>query len=179
MATDEECFSRFLDGDEGGFDLLLDRYRTPLFSFILRMVGNGEADDVFQETFVRVLRHRYRFDASRRFSPWLFAIAANLCRDALRRRRRSPELQAEELPEGVSGANPEADTAGAEIRRAVAVAVSGLPPDQREVFLLREQAGLSFREIAETTGANLNTVLGRMHQAVKKLQARLGPWRET
>jgi len=178
MPTDEESFSRFLRGDEGGFEDLLDRYRTPLFSFILRMVGNGEADDVFQETFMRVLRHRHRFDAARRFRPWLYAIAANLCRDALRRRKRSPELSGDELPDGVSVSNPEADSVGAEIRDAVAVAVAALPPDQREVFLLREQAGLSFREISSATGTNLNTVLGRMHQAVKKLKVHLTPLRE-
>jgi RNA polymerase sigma-70 factor (ECF subfamily) len=178
MATDEECFRRFLDGDEEGFNDLLDKYRVPLFSFIRRMVGNAEADDIFQETFMRVLRHRRQFNPARRFSPWLFAIAANLCRDALRRRRRSLEQPTAVLPELAGHSNPETDSAGAEIGTAIERAVSGLSPEQREVFLLREQAGLSFREIAKATGANLNTVLGRMRLAVKKIKAELEPIRE-
>ena len=178
MAIDEECFARFLSGDEEGFNALLEKYRIPLFSFILRMVGNSEADDVFQETFLRVLRHRRQFNPSRRFSPWLFAIAANLCRDALRRRRRSLTQPMAESHDPAGHSNPETDSASAEIGTAIERAVSGLSPEQREVFLLREQAGLSFREIAKATGANLNTVLGRMRLAVKKIKTELEPIRE-
>lgn len=174
MASDEECFGRFRDGDEGAFETLLDRYRRPLFSFILRMVGHrGDAEDIFQETFIRVLHHRGDYDPRRPFGPWLYTIAANLVRDERRKRWRRPEDQMPESLEFPGAGNPEADSMARETGAKVDRAVAALPAEQREVFLLREQAGLSFKEIAEATGANLNTVLGRMHLAVKKLRADL------
>lgn len=177
--SDEKLLLAYLEGDESGMGELIDRFRRPLFSVILRMVGDAhDAEDIFQETFFRVLRGRDQFDAERKFSSWLFAIAVNLCRDHLRKDRRSLESGQDELPEVAGSEDPESDSWRREVRAAVESALQSLPPEQREVFLLREYGGLSFKEIAELSGVNINTALGRMHMAVKKLRAELEHLRE-
>ena len=172
--SDEELMGRYQSGDAGGMSELIDRFRRPLFTVIVRMVGDrNDAEDIFQETFCRVLKHHERFDAERKFSTWLFAIACNLCRDHLRKDRRSVEFTTEELPEVGGDENPETDSFRSEVRAALDMALKRLPADQREVFLLREYGGLAFKDIAELTQSNLNTVLGRMHTAIKKLRVEL------
>ncbi len=172
--SDEELFQKFMDGDENGFDKLVKRYEGPLFTVAMRMVGQREkARDIFQETFMRVLKHKDNFDPDGKFSTWIYAIAANLCRDHLRSRARSPIQGGGTFLEPVSNSTPERESYLAEVRRAVDEAISGLPPDQREVFVMREYGGMSFKEIAEATGQKLNTVLGRMHLAVKKMRVSL------
>lgn len=177
--TDEELFDRFRGGDPGGFEELVERYRRPLFSVILRMVRDrGEAEDIFQETFFRVLKHHQRFDAERKFSTWLYTIATNLCRDHQRRVARSPVSACAEVPEGENDCTSEAEVFGGELAQVIERALGCLSPEQREVFLLREQAGLSFKEIAAVTDSKLNTVLGRMHMALKKLRTELSEFKE-
>ena len=172
--SDEELFSRHRSGDASSFEELLERYRRPLYTVIRRMVRDSrEAEDIFQETFCRVLRSQERFDAKRRFSSWIYAIATNLCRDYWRRQGRETVTADGEPPEVAGPGDPEAESSDGEIRMAVETAVARLPVEQREVFLLREYGGLTFKEIAEVTQSNLNTVLGRMHLAVKKLRAEL------
>lgn len=178
-APDEELLKKYQSGDASGFEELIERYRGPLHTVIFRMVGERtDAEDIFQETFIRVLRHGGRFDFERRFSTWVYSIATNLCRDALRKRRRSPVLAAVEAEGTESGPDPEHDSFRGEVRAALDAALSKLPDEQREVFLLREYGGMSFKEIAGMTGANINTVLGRMHLAVKKLREELSGFRE-
>jgi RNA polymerase sigma-70 factor (ECF subfamily) len=177
--SDEELLSRYQSGDESGFDGLIERYRRPLFTVIARMVRDrGDAEDIFQETFIRVMQHHERFDHDRRFSTWVYAIATNLCRDHLRRGRRSPVAVVEEVPETAGDDDPESESWRREVRTAVDRALTLLPAEQREVFLLREYGGLSFKEVASLTRSNLNTVLGRMHMAMKKLRAELEGLRE-
>jgi RNA polymerase sigma-70 factor (ECF subfamily) len=177
--SDEELLSRYQSGDESGFEGLIERYRRPLFTVIARMVRDrGDAEDIFQETFIRVMQHHERFDPRRKFSTWIYAIATNLCRDHLRRGRRSPVAVMEEVPEAAGDDDPESESWGREVRTAVDRALELLPAEQREVFLLREYGGLSFKEVAVLTSSNLNTVLGRMHMAMKKLRAELDGFRE-
>jgi RNA polymerase sigma-70 factor, ECF subfamily len=172
--SDEELFNRYRAGDVEGINELVERYRRPLYSVILRMVGDrAEAEDVFQETFFRVLKHQERFDAERKFSTWVYAIAVNLCRDYQRRQGRGLVVRCESLPEAEDGGNVESEVFGREISRALTAALEGLSPEQREVFVLREFGDMSFKEIADVTHSNLNTVLGRMHLALKKLRKEL------
>jgi RNA polymerase sigma-70 factor (ECF subfamily) len=177
--SDEELLKTYLSGDESGFSGLVNRYRGLLFTVILRMVrDHGEAEDIFQETFYRVLRHADRFDFDRKFSTWVYSIAANLCRDRLRRRKSTPVEGGIEVS-GFSGSDdPERDSWRGEVREAVERALTRLPDEQREVFVLREYGEMSFKEIAEATKSNLNTVLGRMRLAVKKLRAELADFME-
>jgi len=170
--TDEELFSRYNAGDEEAFQELVDRYRKPLFSLVLRMMRDmSEAEDIFQETFFRVIDKADSFDETRKFSSWIFTIAANLARDALRKRSRAGAVT--ETPEPVSSDNPEENSSAAEIESAITDAMEKLTPEQKEVFLLREYGGMSMKEIAKATDSKLNTVLGRMHLAVQKLREEL------
>lgn len=171
--SDEALMMAYRQGETGAFDELLTRYRTPLFSFLKRLVGDPAlAEDLFQETFLRVIRHADRYDAGQKFSSWLYHIARNLAIDALRRQglRREEKISEEPLD---PAAGAEETLLEAEQGETLSRALDRLPWEQREVFLLREWAGLSFKEISALTGSPLNTVLGRMHLAVKKLRAAL------
>ncbi len=171
--SDEELLKDYLSGDERGFEELLQRYKGPLFTVILRMVGSmADSEDIFQETFSRVLSHAGDFRMEKKFSPWVYAIATNLCRDHLRRSGKNPlPLDDETVPSPLP--DPESEVSESEVRRAVSKALDALPPEQREVYLLREYGDLSFKQIAKVTGSKLNTVLGRMHLAMKRLKSEL------
>ena len=175
--TDEELLAAYQQGDPAAFEALLRRHRGPLFTFLLRMLGNREkAEDLAQETFLRIVKGAQAWERRARFQTWLFTIARNLCVDEARRERfrRADSLDAD----GPSGEPPLADSVpggeidpgrGAEsarLRPILQNALLSLPVEQREVFVLREQAGLPFREIAALVGANENTVKSRMRYAL-------------
>lgn len=173
--TDEELFEEFRKGRAEGFDELVRRYKNPLFSFIIKRMGNREtAEDIFQETFMRIIEHADDFDSSRRFSPWMWRIALNLCTDRHRMTARKPESRLDSGLEPVSEKHGPLETAErAETRGRINEALSCLTEEQREVFIMREYSGMSFKEIALATDSPLNTVLGRMHGAMKKLRVEL------
>jgi RNA polymerase sigma-70 factor (ECF subfamily) len=164
------------------FEMLLARYRKPIFSFIFRMLGDfHRAQDVFQETFLRVFRHAQRFDESLRFSPWFYRIARNLCLEEIRRRERietvsineETELQPRELWEGRT---PDEELERREMRQVLEKAILRLTERQREVFLLREIQGLSYEEIAGITGMSVPAVKSCLHRARMALKEMLAPY---
>src|SRR5919201_2131729 len=182
--TDEELLAAYQQGDPGAFETLLRRHRAPLFTFLLRMLGDREkAEDLAQETFLRIVKGAQAWERRARFQTWLFTIARNLCVDQSRRDRfrRADSLDAEgpdgepPLVESVPGAgiDPERAAASAKVRPLLQRALLSLPAEQREVFMLREQAGVPFREIAEMTGVNENTVKSRMRYALEGLRKAL------
>ena len=170
------------------FALLYERYERPLFSYLYHMARNRHwAEDLVQETFLKMLRGLKDYRPSGRFSSWLFRIARNLCIDSSRLAYRKGEIpfSAGDGPgDSESGDTwaesfgderyrPDRLTRDREIRAAIESAVAELPREQREVFTLREYAGLSFKEIAEVTKCSVNTALGRMHYAMAKLRRAL------
>lgn len=159
-------------GDEAAFAALVRPYRGALYSFLVqRAGGHAAAEDLFQETLVRVWRGLAGYDDRGRFGAWLFTIARRVAIDASRRAARRPEaVDPEEMPEPVARDDPEAKTLANELRALLLEAVDELPEEQRDVLSLRQHGGLAFREIAEETGAPLSTVLSRMHYAVTKLR---------
>lgn len=155
----------------------LEEFKGPLHSFLRRMAGETAADDLFQEVFVKALAAAKSYQDRQRPSAWLFTIARRLAIDHLRRERPQVSLDqgAEEgasLAETLPGKDPRPEAAleSSETRARVMRAIDSLPVDQREVFLMREHGGLSFKEISEALGIPLNTALGRMHYAVTKLR---------
>jgi RNA polymerase sigma-70 factor (ECF subfamily) len=153
-------------GDNEALASLIDRYRGPLYAFLWRRAGEG-ADDLFQESWIRVSRARDRFDRSRRFSTWLFQIANNLCRDRWRRqgaRRRALEALGTELR--TTGADAAA-APGLPRDDSVFARLDALPDRLREVLVLRHYHELGEAEIAEVLGIPRGTVKSRLHAAVR------------
>jgi RNA polymerase sigma-70 factor (ECF subfamily) len=179
--SDADLLHAFAEGEASALDQLVGRYRQPLFSWLLGMtVNRADAEDLFQEVWIRVIRHAGRFnDVS--FRAWLWKIARNLLIDF--RRKRKPDISLDAVDDedddplvnqlAAGGIGPakrvELDDMTARVMRAVAT----LPEVQREVFLMRVQADLSFSEIAATLDIPLNTALGRMHDAMSKLKKAL------
>jgi RNA polymerase sigma-70 factor (ECF subfamily) len=185
--ADEELFQRFRQGERAAFETLLRRHRAPLFTFVLRVLATNDrarAEDVVQDTFVRVIKNAHEWEQRAKFSTWLFTIARNLCLDAMRRdkHRRADSLdqpaseeESRPLAETLEGshAGPERLAANARIRPVIQAAIEKLPAEQREVFVLREYSGVPFKEIAELTGVSENTVKSRMRYALDGLRKAL------
>ena len=176
MRSDEDLLAACAMGDQDAFEELFRRHRAPIFSFITRLVGNrSQAEDVFQEVFLRVHDRAASFEPRSRFAAWLYTIAHNASMDALRRGWRERWLSF-----GASFQDPpcetdaETEAVRAEERQRLLREVQKLEPRVREVFLLRTHGNLLFREIAETLVVPLNTVLSRYHQAVLRLKQALG-----
>ncbi len=185
--TDEQLMVRFQRGDARAFETLMRRHRTPIHSFLCRLLGERErAEDLTQEAFLRVVKGAAAWEPRASVRSWLFTIARNLAADEGRRRvfRQADSLDA--APVGAAeGAAPRADRLAGEgrapddaaddalVRPRLEAALAALPEAQREVFLLREHAGLSFPEIAEATGTNENTVKSRLRYALVALRDRL------
>lgn len=174
--------ARVKAGDDSALAQLVHRYEAPLFNYARQMLGNtADAEDVFQETFLRVHLYRGRFWGNAPFRPWVYRIATNLCRDRIRYRRRRPEVQPggdEERPDAlamVPSANPgpdESATAGERAKR-MRQALAALNVKHRAVFLMAHQDGLSYAEIARALRIPVGTVKSRMNKAVSQLMAAL------
>jgi len=191
--SDAELIDEFLGGQATAFDALVRRYETALLGFLARMTGDGPlAEDLFQETFLRIMQALPDYRERGRFRSWLFSVARNLALDALRRRRFEHGIfrHAPASPDGAEdGDDPVADGIAAEEDAPDALAeraewagrleraIAQLSEEQREVLALRAGAGLTFREIAEITGVSINTALGRMRYATIALRRKLAEYR--
>lgn len=192
--SDETLMLRYLGGDRTAFAQLVRRHQTALYNFALRQVRVPQvAEDVLQETFVRVVQKASEFKHEARFTTWLYTITRNLCIDQLRKRalRKHPSLDEAASRSREEGDGPtlgeqtadprasvEREATGAELKERIAKAVDQLPDDQREVFLMREVANLPFKEIAEITGVPENTVKSRMRYALERLQEALSEYED-
>ena len=182
VMNDSEVVQRFLAGEQRAFGELVDRYDTRLVNFVYRTVGDRErAQDLVQETFVRVYRHLHRFDQSKKFSTWIYTIASNLAKNELRNRSRNPLVLFQTIKK-----NWDADHRPLEwedeslkpddlfrkrhLREMVEKAVRELPEHHKIVFVLRELEGRTYEEIAEITDTNLGTVKSRLNRARKQLR---------
>ena len=174
---DSAVVQAFLDGDQRAFGELVRRYDNRLVNFVYRTVGDRErAQDLVQETFVRVYRHLERFDQTKKFSTWIYTIASNLAKNELRNRSRNPLVLFQAIKQ-----NWDADHRPLEwedtqykpddlyrkrfLREKVEEAVAQLPEHHRIVFVLRELEGKTYEEISDITGVNLGTVKSRLNRA--------------
>jgi RNA polymerase sigma-70 factor (ECF subfamily) len=180
-STDEELVARSMGGDLDSFNQLVLRWERPIYALAYRVIGREEdARDVAQETFLRAFRALKGFKGQAKFSSWLYRITLNLCRDWIRRQRRTPVTQA---PEGVdiielAGEEVPSETieelvARHEVGRAVGKAMSMLPEEQRTAIILKEYHGLTFQEIADLLDCPLSTVKTRLYQGLTVLRKQL------
>lgn len=157
-------------GDEAALTALIDRYSDRVHAYLLRHSGNREdADDLLQETWVRIARSAKSFDTARRFRSWIYGIASNLARD-LFRRRMTKERALHELsthPPAASGAD---SIDRGELREQIAE----LPENMRAVLLLRYYEGFSEAEMAEVLDVPRGTVKSRLHAALRRLRGEYG-----
>jgi len=178
--SDADLIQRHLEGDGQAFPALVKRYRHELFNFLVRFTGDAElAEDMFQEAFLQLHISAGLFDQSKRLKPWLFTIAANKARDAMRGRSRrqaaSLDAAVEAGDQRVSYADimpsdvpdPQEFVANQDVRLAVQKIVSQMPENLRIVLLLCYFHGMSYKDIAEALNAPLGTVKSRIHAAVK------------
>ena len=161
---------------------LIEKYRRPLYSYILNMTGGrDDADDIFQEAWMRAIRNLDRFTHGSMLS-WMMRITRNLTID--RARKRKPELSLDvELGDEAGTTHldmlesgdpdPVASLASGDIAGEVWKAVAELPEEQREVFVMRVKSDMSFKEIAEAQDVSINTSLARMQYAIRKLRVLL------
>jgi RNA polymerase sigma-70 factor (ECF subfamily) len=180
-STDEELVARSMGGDLDSFNQLVLRWERPIYALAYRVIGREEdARDVAQETFLRAFRALKGFKGQAKFSSWLYRITLNLCRDWIRRERRTPVVQA---PEGVDVIELAGETSPSEtieqlvsrheIGRAVGKAMSQLPDEQRTAIILKEYHGLTFQEIADLLDCPLSTVKTRLYQGLTVLRKQL------
>lgn len=180
--SDPELIGAFLVGDEAAFEALYERYKRQLYAFLNHLSGNaGVADEIFSETWLRVIDKLQRYRDDGRFSAWLFRIARNLFNDRCRRLKRRAEVALnDEAPPPVAAPvwdDPREFLANCELGEEIADALQKLPDDQREVFLLRYE-DFSFKEIAAMQNCSINTVLSRMQYALRALRKRLAEVKE-
>ncbi len=179
--TDEELVGLAQRGDEDAFNQLVVRWERPIYALAYRTLGReDDARDVCQEAFLRAYRALRGFKGEAKFSSWLYRITLNLCRDWMRKQRRTPVSQ---VPEGLelsdlAGEEPDAVSvedlvARREMSAAVSKVMAMLPEEQRTAIILKEYHGLTFQEIADMLGCPLSTVKTRLYQGLTVLRRNL------
>jgi len=176
--TDQELVCSFLKGNEAALQVLILRHERKVFTSIYMLVKDRElADDVFQETFIKVINtlRSGNYNEEGKFLPWVLRIAHNLVIDHFRSLKRMPMVHDTEeysvfdtikLEDG----NVEDRLIDEQIREQVRQLIDSLPFDQREVVIMRHFANMSFKEIADCTNVSINTSLGRMRYALINLR---------
>lgn len=175
--SDRELVTRYRQGDVSALDALIDRHQRSLYGYLVNLTGNrSDADDLFQEVWMRVIR-KLSLYADQNFGGWLMRIAHNLTIDRIRRRKPESSVDAEDARGGslgqtlvAGGASPRGLLEDRDLGTRIAAAVEQLPPEQKEVFVMRVRAELPFREIARLQGVSINTALARMQYALNKLR---------
>jgi RNA polymerase sigma-70 factor (ECF subfamily) len=183
IASDEALITRYAAGDVAAFEQLYARHELPTWRFLLRQSRHrATAEELHQETWLAVAREAPRFRADGRFATWLYAIARHRLIDRLRATRPQVSLDAATGEDGdpavlslrdeVSPTPPES-AEQAEQGQAILVALSNLPAEQREAFLLQAEGGLSVEEIATATGTGFETAKSRLRYARDRLKQML------
>jgi len=179
--TDEELVARTVAGDADSFNQLIKRWERPIYALAYRTIGRDEdARDVCQEAFLRAFRALPGFKGQAKFSSWLYRITLNLCRDWMRRQRRTPVVAAPDGVDIVERASEQGPVESIEdlvarnqLSRTVGEAMRLLPEEQRTAIILKEYHGLTFQEIADLQGCPLSTVKTRLYQGLSVLRRQL------
>ncbi len=175
--TDEELVALSTAGDPESFNQLVVRWERPIYALAYRVLGQEEdARDICQETFLRAFRALKGFKGQAKFSSWLYRIALNLCRDWIRRERRTSVVTPLDTePAAVEGpmGSVEDRAIRRDLGRVITRAMSVLSEEQRATIVLKEYHGLTFQEIADLQGCPLSTVKTRLYQGLGVLRRQL------
>jgi RNA polymerase sigma-70 factor, ECF subfamily len=173
--------------DPDVIDLLIERYQYRLLRYLLSLAENRQgAEDLFQETWMRVLEQGHQYDGKSSFGPWLFRIAHNLAIDRIRRRKNLLSIEDLTEPQDLEGNGEPLESHGAspleqarrlEEKECIAAALSRIPAGNREVLVLRFQEDLQLEEIAGIVGAPLSTVKSRLYRGLELLREMLERWK--
>jgi len=187
LRTDEALMLAYRGGEGAAFEALYARWRGPLYRYFLRQCGHaGQADELFQDVFMRVIGAAASYEPTAKFTTWLFRIAHNRLVDHWRKMGREPVDplpssdggdDCEFDPPAPEGAAPERQAEQRELAQALLAALSELPEVQREAFLLAEEGGLTLEEIASISGVGRETIKSRLRYATAKLRHKLESWR--
>ena len=178
VQTDNELIQRYVNGDENALAFLLEKHNRKVFAFIIMRVKNKTvSEEIFQDTFCKVIDslRKGKYNDEGKFLPWIMMIAHNLCMDHFRKQKRQPNVvnvDGSFLFDNISFSNEIKEDAIIKQQTILRVKdmINLLPDDQKEVVILRHYAEMSFKEIAEMTGTNMNTALGRMRYALLNLR---------
>lgn len=177
--TDEELVVFYAQGNNAAFDVLLNRHKSSIHSYIYFMVRNKElAEDIFQETFVKVIMtiKQGRYTENGKFKAWITRIAHNLIIDGIRQERNENTISNDEVEVDLFNnmklcdGTVEDNLVRRQVLSDVKKLVRHLPDNQREVLEMRYYRNLSFKEIADITGVSINTALGRMRYAILNMR---------
>jgi RNA polymerase sigma factor (sigma-70 family) len=177
--NDNELVQRFIEGDQNSLEILIHRHKSRVYSYILLIVKNQElAEDIFQETFIKVIRSlkRGKYVENGKFISWVLRISHNLIIDHFRKEKLQGTISNDSLEIDVFNSRKfseetiEDQMVNNQILNEVKYLVKELPEDQQQVIFMRHYMGLSFKEIAEQTGVSINTALGRMRYALINLR---------
>ncbi len=185
--SDEDLMIQVMDGSEGAFAALVDRYSQRVLNTVYRYISDRQrSEDITQEVFLRVHQHRKRYRPGGKFSAWLFTIAVNLAKNEIRSRSRHRGTQSLEYLQEISGDSelalvdktrrPDRYTEQMELQKAVSEAVSELPEPYREAVVLRDLDGMSYEEISEILHVPGGTVRSRINRARHMLKKKLLPY---
>jgi RNA polymerase sigma-70 factor, ECF subfamily len=179
--SDEALLERYAAGDRGALEELFHRYRTPAYRVSHRLLGNeADALDAVQDGFVKVLTNLAGFEKRSSFKTWLLRVVSNAALDLGRQRgRREAAMPAAGSPNGDAESlvwdDPTFGMEQTDLRRLLDAALGSLPDSQRQTFVLHVDAEMSYREIAETLGISIGTVMSRLYYARQKLRVYLAP----
>lgn len=172
--NDQQLIALYLEGDERAFEMLLNRHEQKIYTSIYLFVKDQSlAEDIFQEVFIKIIDtlRKGKYNHEGKFLQWAMRIAYNMCVDYFRRTKRRPQVSPTEtfdifdiLP--VVDDNAEQGIIRSQTHDRIRQLVDQLPPEQREVVILRHYADMSFKEIAKLTRVSINTALGRMRYAL-------------
>jgi RNA polymerase sigma factor (sigma-70 family) len=177
--SDYELVKQFINGDNSCIELLINKYRSKVYTYILLIVKNQHlAEDLFQDTFIKVIKSLLdgKYKENGKFLSWVIRIAHNLIIDHYRKTKQLSTISKEDYLVDIynsrkySSINVEEHMISTQITKDIRNLIDELPSDQKEVIILRHYCGLSFKEIAEHTSVSINTALGRMRYALINLR---------
>lgn len=176
--SDQELIRRYLTGNESSLEIIINRHKDRVFSYILMVVKSPQiADDLFQDTFIKVINtlKSGTYNEEGKFIHWVMRIAHNLVIDHFRKKKRMPIKENSEDRDTFELLNMK--TASVEdlmitdqIHKDLRILIDYLPKEQKEVLLMRHYTGMSFKDIAEETEVSINTALGRMRYAILNIR---------